>query len=333
MSSILIIAARDDWPTDRVVKVLSDRGAHVFRMDTAEFPQELTLSGRINDQHDWHGHLTTARRTLDLSDVHAVYYRAPAPFRLPEGMSPPEQRFAAAQARSGLGGILTALDCRWVNHPAAMSRAEYKPIQLAAARACGLPIPPTLITNDPGAVRAFSRDTPGPIICKPIASPVLVEGDELKTVYSRRVPQADLDDLRGIDTTAHLFQAWIPKAHEVRLTVAGDQLLAAEIHADTPAAREDWRSDYRSLTYRATGTPGHIAHGVGRLMDRLGLRFAALDFIVSPDGTWTFLEANPCGQWDWIQHATGLPIAEAIADELQGVRPWATSPSTRHDRT
>ncbi|MEI5103236.1 hypothetical protein RB200_37765 [Streptomyces sp. PmtG] len=200
-----------------------------------------------------------------------------------------------------------------------MSRAEYKPIQLAAARSCGLTIPPTLITNSPDAVRSFCADTSGPIICKPIATPVLVEGGELKTVYTRRVPQADLDDLRGIDTTAHLFQAWIPKAHEVRLTVAGDQLLAAEIHAGSTAAHEDWRSDYQSLTYRTTDTPDHIAHGVHRLMGRLGLRFAGLDFIVSPDGTWTFLEANPCGQWDWIQHTTGLPIAEAIADELQGV--------------
>lgn len=33
----------------------------------------------------------------------------------------------------------------------------------------------------------------------------------------------------------------------------------------------------------------------------------------------TFLEANPCGQWDWIEHATGLDIARAIADELRGV--------------
>ncbi|MFF7023013.1 hypothetical protein ACFY97_18670 [Streptomyces klenkii] len=58
---------------------------------------------------------------------------------------------------------------------------------------------------------------------------------------------------------------------------------------------------------------------VRRFMARLELRFAALDFIVSPGGEWTFLEANPCGQWDWIQAATGLPIAEAIADELTGV--------------
>lgn len=319
MPSILVIAARDDWPTDRVVKVLADRGAAVFRMDTAEFPQELTLAGRIDARRGWAGGLATSHRAVDLAEITAVYYRAPNAFRLAEGMSEAERRFAAAQARAGLGGVLSALDCRWVNHPAAMSRAEYKPIQLAAARECGLAIPPTLITNSPDAVLAFAGDCPGPIICKPVASPVFIEGDQLKTVYTRRLTEDALADLRGIDTTAHLFQAWMDKAHEVRLTVAGDRLLAAEVHAGSVKAHTDWRSDYRSLTYRVADTPGDVAEAVQRLMGRLGLRFAALDFIVSPAGEWTFLEANPCGQWDWIQHATGLPIAEAIADELQGV--------------
>ncbi|MCD9589988.1 ATP-grasp ribosomal peptide maturase [Streptomyces sp. 8ZJF_21] len=319
MATILVIAARDDWPTDRVVSVLTNRGARVFRMDTADFPQQTVLAGRIDTHRGWSGGLANAHRAVELSDIEAVYFRAPHQFRLADGMSEPERRFAAAQARAGFGGVISALDARWVNHPAAMTRAEYKPIQLATARECGLAIPPTLVTNDPSAVRAFAEDVPGPIICKPVASPVFVEGTELKTVYTRRLSPHDLVDLRGIDTTAHLFQAWIQKAYEVRLTIAGDRLLAAEIHAGSARGHEDWRSDYGSLTYRRTDAPSDIADGVRCLMDRLGLRFAAVDFVVSPSSAWTFLEANPCGQWDWIQGATGLPIAEAIADELQGV--------------
>ncbi|MEU3600518.1 hypothetical protein ABZ714_17640 [Streptomyces sp. NPDC006798] len=158
-----------------------------------------------------------------------------------------------------------------------------------------------------------------PLICKPVASPVLIEEDRLKTVYTRRLAVEDLADLRGIDTTAHLFQAWIPKAHEVRLTVVGTRQFAAEIHAGSADAHTDWRSDYASLTYQVGEVPDDIARGVERYMAALELRFVAFDFIVSPAGAWTFLEANPCGQWDWIQHHTGHPIAEAIADELQGV--------------
>ncbi|WP_329091666.1 hypothetical protein [Streptosporangium sp. NBC_01469] len=51
-------------------------------------------------------------------------------------------------------------------------------------------------------------------------------------------------------------------------------------------------------------------------MRDLGLRFGALNFVVDHEGRYWFLEVNPCGQWDWNQAATGLPISDAIADEL-----------------
>ncbi|MFD7136955.1 ATP-grasp ribosomal peptide maturase [Streptomyces sp. NPDC059894] len=318
-SPVLIIAAADDWPTDRIVVELENRGVEVFRMDTADFPQRLALAGRISAGQAWTGELLTEHRTVELSRVGAVYYRAPGAFRFARGMSGPEEGFAAAQARAGLGGVLSALECRWVNHPTAMARAEYKPVQLAAARACRLLIPPTLITNRPEDVRSFAADVSAAIVCKPVASPVVIEDGQLRCVYTRRLEPADLDDLRGIDTTAHLFQAWVPKKHEVRLTVIGKRMFAAAIHAGSEAAHEDWRSDYGSLTYMAVTVPEEIEAGTRRLMERLQLRYGAADFIVGPDGQWTFLEINPCGQWDWIQGATGLPIVEAIADELQGV--------------
>jgi ATP-grasp ribosomal peptide maturase len=315
---VLIIAAHDDWPTDRIVVELDKRGVEVFRMDTADFPQQLALAARIDQEQAWTGDLTTEHRTIGLSRVGAVYYRAPGAFRFPKGMSGPEERFAACQARAGLGGVLSALECRWVNHPTAMARAEYKPVQLAAARSCGLHIAPTLLTNRPEDVRAFAAEVGGPIVCKPVASPVLIEGGRLTSVYTRRLGPEDLEDLRGVDTTAHLFQAWAAKEYEVRLTVIGQRMLAAAIHAGSDAANEDWRSDYSSLTYATTTIPCSVSAGMRRLMDRLQLRYGAADFIVGPDGQWTFLEVNPCGQWDWIQAATGLPIAETIADELQG---------------
>ncbi|WP_406501820.1 ATP-grasp ribosomal peptide maturase [Streptomyces sp. NBC_01590] len=316
---VLVIAANDDWPTDRVVTELTGRGVEVFRMDTEDFLQYLGVTARIGQGHGWAGELATAQRTVDLSRVGAVYYRAPGAFQFPAGMTGPEERFAAAQARAGLGGVLSALECRWVNHPTFMARAEYKPVQLEAARASGLRIPATLITNRPQAVRDFAAAVDGPLICKPVSSPVLIEDGQLKTVYTQLLTAEDLADLRGIESTAHLFQAWVGKSHEVRLTVVGQRMFAAEVHAGSEAAHVDWRSDYGSLTYTTTDVPDDVAAGMRLLMDRLRLSYGAADFIVDRAGRWWFLEVNPCGQWDWIQGATGLPIAAAIADELQGV--------------
>jgi glutathione synthase/RimK-type ligase-like ATP-grasp enzyme len=52
------------------------------------------------------------------------------------------------------------------------------------------------------------------------------------------------------------------------------------------------------------------------LVRALGLQYGALDFILTPDGRYVFLELNPNGQWLWVERMTGLPIADAIAATL-----------------
>ncbi|GGR09808.1 MvdC/MvdD family ATP grasp protein [Streptomyces pilosus] len=84
-SPVLIIAACDDWPTDRIVVELERRGVEVFRMDTADFPQRLTLVGRIDRASAWTGELVTEHRTVELSRIGAVYYRAPGRSASPRG--------------------------------------------------------------------------------------------------------------------------------------------------------------------------------------------------------------------------------------------------------
>lgn len=53
-----------------------------------------------------------------------------------------------------------------------------------------------------------------------------------------------------------------------------------------------------------------------QLSKRITLKFGAIDLIKDKDGNYVFLEINPNGQWAWVQTQTGLPIAEAIIDEL-----------------
>ena len=70
-------------------------------------------------------------------------------------------------------------------------------------------------------------------------------------------------------------------------------------------------------TYQRVETPVEVAGPVRRLLAALRLRFAAIDFAVDADGRWWFLEVNSNGQWLWIEQATGMPIAAAIAAALR----------------
>lgn len=315
--TVLILSHRFDPTVDKVVEELNGRGTAVFRIDTAEFPEQLVVGAGF-DAGRWTGSLRTPRRHLELDDVSGIYYRRPTGFVFHPGMSDNERRWAGVQARLGLGGLLAAL-APWLNHPHAIGYAEYKPVQLPAAAACGLAVPRTMVTNDPELARAFVADV-GRAVYKPFGGSGVLDEDGARQVYCTVI---DAQDLRGeagerVAATMHLFQQWIPKAFEVRLTAVDGRLFAARIDAGSQAAHVDWRSDYAALTYRTAAVPDDVAAGVRALMIRLGLRFAALDFVVSPQGDWTFLEINPNGQWAWIEDETGLPIAAALADALEG---------------
>jgi ATP-grasp ribosomal peptide maturase len=316
-NTVLVLTEPGDTTADLVVKELDQRGARVFRMDAAEFPQSLQVSGQFDG--GWRGEISGADGSVDLCDIRSVYVRRPTEFVFPASMTDAEQRFAAREARRGIGGLLMSLPCSWVNHPSKVADAEYKPFQLAAAAACGLAVPRTVVTNVPGDAGEHRAFLGTGVVYKTLASAAVSDGQRPSIIYTTDVSFADMADSR-VALTAHLFQQRIPKVRDVRATVVGSQVFAANIltDSDTASGLLDWRCDYASLRYEPTSLPSDIETALLTLMERLGLSFAAADFVVTADDQHYFVDLNPNGQWGWIQEATRLPIAAAIAAQLVG---------------
>jgi hypothetical protein len=97
--TVLVLARQVDQQVDRVVEELTRRGVRVFRTDLAAFPQRLTLDARLGPD-GWCGMLATKHRRVRLEDICSVWYRHPSHFELAEGMSRPERRHAAQEARA-----------------------------------------------------------------------------------------------------------------------------------------------------------------------------------------------------------------------------------------
>lgn len=304
--TVAIFTGDLDVTADAVIVQLHRRGVPVFRCDPAAFPAEITVGARFSES--WTGCLRAGERVLNVEDVACAWWRRPTPIAIPADVR--ESAWVQREAVAGLRGLLAVLP--WLNHPNDIRAAEHKPLQLATAARVGLTVPPTLLTNDPGEARAFAREYKR-VIYKPLTSGLLDNGT---VIYASTVDPAAIDD--GVTATAHLFQRQVPKAFELRVTVVDGNVFAARIDALSDKGRLDWRSDYRNLRYAADRLPDDIADEVREYMRVLRLRFAAMDFVVTPEGEYVFLEANPNGQWAWIEDETGLPIASAIADALEG---------------
>src|SRR6266487_4663452 len=161
-SAVLVLTDVIDPTADLVVAELEGRGVPVMRCNPGDFPQKLTLVARL-DGPSLAGRLVYADRhtgrheEVALDGIRCAYYRRPGAFRLGEHV-PDQWRFwAAREARQGFGGVISAIP-RWLDHPADIAFAEYKPVPLRYAAECGLTIPRTLVTNDPRQARRFADE-------------------------------------------------------------------------------------------------------------------------------------------------------------------------------
>lgn len=316
--SVLVVTRDQDTAADMVVAKLRNRGLQVVRFDIGDFPESLTQAAYlIPGRGRWTGVLKGSHRDVDLSTVRAVWHRKPAPVRVHPGLTGTEGRWAAAEATAGLGGLLAALpDAHWVNHPHHNREADHKPRQLALADACGLAVPESLLTNDPDRARDFcraNRDTG--VVYKPLTGGPGYEDGQPVALYVDTVTADQITD--GVKRTSHFFQVRVPCAYAVRLTVVGQHMFAVRIDTPDKSQAVDWRTVHDQLTYTRIDVPDAVTDGMHKLMKTLGLVYAASDWIVTPDGVWTFIgDLNPNGQWAWLESQADVPISAAIAEEL-----------------
>lgn len=307
---MVVLTELADPTADWVITELNERRIPLIRFDPGK--DSVAFSAFSVPGQSWTGSLTVDGRAFDFSDVRSVYYRRPSPFNTPDHLDSQQRAFITAHAQHGLGGVLGALDCLYINHPHRNLAAGYKPRQITEAARAGLAVPPTLITNDPIEARAFAQEY-GPIVYKPLRSTAYIEDGEHRTVWVRQVDPGEIGD--GVAACPHLFQKAVDKVADVRLAVVGDRLFASRITVD--GDHLDWRWDYDRIVFDPIGVPDDVQTGIQRFMHRLGLVYGAFDFGLGQDGRWWMFECNPNGQWAFVDPPTRIAIAGALADVLE----------------
>jgi len=134
-----------------------------------------------------------------------------------------------------------------------------------------------------------------------------------------RIRKGDPLDLSGLGLAPSIFQEIVEKEFDLRVTVIGRKVFACAINRRNGTEDLDYRTGITNdqLDYQIHSLPEDVSTMCLQMLDFLGLQFGAFDFIFNKSGEYIFIELNPNGQWGWIEEATNLPMAKAMADLLE----------------
>lgn len=179
-----------------------------------------------------------------------------------------------------------------------------KPFMLRTAAACGLRIPRTLITNELDALERM--EGAGEMIAKPVPGGGYTQmvGELLRTT----------ERIGGRSAAPAIVQQRLV-APEVRIYGIGGRFLPFQVISDHLDYRADNRTRVEPRPLESID-PVLIA-ALGRLVERLGMEYAAADFKTDAEtGELVFLEINSGPMFVAFDRASGFAVSDAILDYL-----------------
>ncbi len=321
---ILIITSKRDGHVEAVTRHLDEAATPWVRINIEDFATNVEVeiqpargTGILL--------LKDSKKEVSLEDIRAVWYRKPDPvvvqhFDIGEAAA---LDYVEAEFNEIIHGLYALLDhVYWINNPLRSRIAHRKLLQLRTAAKVGFAVPPTFVTNKLACVLGFAGQVDGDLAIKSLgAISVMQEHVGQVTqygVFTRRISRREIEE-HG-DKIGHmptLFQKFIEKESELRITCIGGDAFACEIRARPgDVTNDDYRFDTPNLPHTAVERP-ELIERLHAYMKAFGLNFGCFDFIVPKGGgDAIFLEMNPNGQWLWVQQRTGQDIGKAIANEL-----------------
>lgn len=318
MKRILILTEPGDLHAYAVAEALRARGAEPLLYHTPDFPSRSGESvhfeaGEMKTDIEAPG-MASLPRAVD-----TVWRRRPA-YGLDEDiLHPADRKFADQECTIFRHSFFTLLhpEAFWVNPHEGAIRAGRKLLQQRAATHLGLATPDTLFSNDPAQIRSFIRRHGGQIVYKPFR-PVSWQDEETSYVpYTSLLTERHLPEDPLLRSHPGIYQALVPKAYELRITLMGRRAFGAKVLSqETESGKLDWRKSYAELRMEPFAVPPEVSAACFALLERLGIVFGGFDFIVTPTGELVFLEVNEMGQFLFAEQYAGLPLLDAFSEFL-----------------
>lgn len=316
---ILLITSKDDVTTDFVVKKLAESDVKFHRLNTEDliYNYQMNLDFTISSFKLFDKIL---HETIDLDNIKSVYFRRPKLPNLPnDQLSIGERNFFLTEINYIYEAVYSILEkAYWISPVYSIRQAENKTLQLQLAQKLGFEIPDSLISNRYDKLYDFISEHDNDCIIKPIKTGFIEEKENSKVIFTSEIDIATLQPYEHTFIYPTYLQKRINKKADIRATVVGSKIFGAAIYSqDTELTKIDWRkSSSIRIRHEQIELPKDIKEKCFLLVKSLGLRFGAIDLILTPDDHYIFLEINPNGQWAWIEKRLGYNISQTIVNLL-----------------
>ncbi|MDQ0008266.1 hypothetical protein J2T07_000425 [Luteibacter jiangsuensis] len=192
--------------------------------------------------------------------------------------------------------------------------------QLALARRLGFRVPATIITDSFEAVCAFVERT-GRVAVKPFSPHYWrhVASDTLRFASTSLIESTSELDRDTVEASPSIYQQFIEKALELRVTVIGRTVHAAKITKRDGGYFVDARMfiEGPDTSVDAVKLDNGLEQTILAFMDEAGLSYGCLDIVVDRQGDAHFLEVNPSGQFLFVEQLVPeLPLLASFAGML-----------------
>jgi glutathione synthase/RimK-type ligase-like ATP-grasp enzyme len=313
---VLVLTHSDDTHADRVHAELTTLGVPAIRWNTDIWPPEVSVSIRPGQRAICDLELPSKGR-IPLSQIRSIWYRRIVDPALPDALPAAELQLLVSERQEALNAVIGLFEGFILCNPFDYRRIDNKILQTQAAILAGLEVPTTILTSSPAMAAQFIDRFPSTVY-KLQRSMYLPRANDLHTVYTTRVTQDVRDRLAHVSVAPCLFQEEIRKEFELRITVVGAQAFACRMDSQaSPDTLLDYRKyDFERVAHDPYELPGDFRDMCVAFVRELGLYFASMDFVKSPDGRFVFLDLNPNGQYLWTEELAGLKISRAIATLL-----------------
>ena len=308
MSDVILVATHHGDPVaELVVSSLTRKGQKPYVVHTDALCQRTTSfsfthknDSAILEYEEW---------KLDLATVGSAWYWR-AVVKDARNNSDVER-----EMQKTLMGIWETVDeTVWLNHPHIIKRTQNKLMQLRHAQKAGLRTIPTHTTN---SIEILKEQAPEQLLIKMPGKGIVHKDLNLHVMYSTHLHKNSLAVVKA-NPFPGMYQPFLSKKKEWRITIVGDKVFSAAIYTDTNT-KVDWRPDSHNeeaVRFVVEEFPAEAAQKCKKLLQILDLRYGAFDFIETEDDELYFVEVNSNGQFLWLEKELGLPISDAIADEL-----------------